>query len=190
MGLSGIVAPGRSSDDIVINADCRLPTPETQILDICTPTTYPKINSSLYNGDLDWKLQKDGLNMTCNVTTFITESATTCNQFDVAVAYSDSGQSGLDDSSNFQAVMLFGKTFDSDARVNLTAGTKLYGCDDVHANNECCCRGYGAAACRMQPCVRQYNDTIRAGQVKESLVSTSGSISWGAARTNLRLFAP
>lgn len=48
------------------------------------------------------------------------------------------------------------------------------------------CRGYGAAVCTMQPCVRVYNATVAAGAFEEKLVTTMSGTDWGSIRVNGR----
>jgi hypothetical protein len=42
------------------------------------------------------------------------------------------------------------------------------GCEDVQKNNTWECRGYGAAKCSIQPCVRTYTANIESSQLHES----------------------
>ena len=51
------------------------------------------------------------------------------------------------------------------------------GCDADASNNTWRCRGYGAATCQVYPCVRSYNVSVENGAVKETVVSTAGSLS-------------
>lgn len=47
------------------------------------------------------------------------------------------------------------------------------GCDDSSTNESWSCRGYGAASCVIQPCVRTYSCSIEAGRVEETMVEES-----------------
>lgn len=48
----------------------------------------------------------------------------------------------------------------------------LSGCSDPSTSTQWQCRGYGAARCTLQPCVRTYNATVVNGQTLEALVET------------------
>lgn len=49
----------------------------------------------------------------------------------------------------------------------------LSGCDDSATNDTWRCRGYGAAECVLQPCVRTYSCSIVAGRINETVVDES-----------------
>lgn len=49
----------------------------------------------------------------------------------------------------------------------------LSGCDDSATNDTWRCRGYGAAECVLQPCVRTYSCSIVAGRINETIVDES-----------------
>lgn len=49
----------------------------------------------------------------------------------------------------------------------------LSGCDDFSTNDSWSCRGYGAASCVIQPCVRTYSCSIEAGRAEETTVEES-----------------
>lgn len=51
-----------------------------------------------------------------------------------------------------------------------TSGVTLTGCNDSATNDTWHCRGYGAAACVLQPCVRTYSCSIDAGRVNETII--------------------
>lgn len=56
----------------------------------------------------------------------------------------------------------------------------LTGCDDASSNNTWYCRGYGAATCLMQPCLRTYSAGVTAGRLTETLVDqTDPEEDWG-----------
>lgn len=56
----------------------------------------------------------------------------------------------------------------------------LSGCDDPATNETWRCRGYGAAMCLLQPCIRTYSCSIEAGLVKETIVEESNlDQTWG-----------
>jgi hypothetical protein len=56
----------------------------------------------------------------------------------------------------------------------------LVGCSDANTNDTWYCRGYGAANCILQPCVRTYTASIDAGQVSEVMVDQSNpALTWG-----------
>ncbi|KAF3014700.1 hypothetical protein E8E14_006122 [Neopestalotiopsis sp. 37M] len=58
----------------------------------------------------------------------------------------------------------------------------LTGCSDAQTNNTWYCRGYGAASCLLQPCVRTYTASVDAGQVVEAMVDRSDpALVWGYA---------
>lgn len=56
----------------------------------------------------------------------------------------------------------------------------LTGCGDASTNNTWYCRGYGAATCLMQPCLRTYSARVEAGRLTETLVEhTDPAADWG-----------
>lgn len=56
----------------------------------------------------------------------------------------------------------------------------LHGCDDSATNDTWRCRGYGAAVCVLQPCVRTYSCSIEAGRINETVVEeTNVDQIWG-----------
>ncbi|KAI0170991.1 hypothetical protein BJ166DRAFT_589085 [Pestalotiopsis sp. NC0098] len=53
-------------------------------------------------------------------------------------------------------------------------------CTDAQTNDTWHCRGYGAANCLLQPCVRTYTASVNAGQAVEVMVDRSDSaLIWG-----------
>ncbi|KAL1858045.1 hypothetical protein Daus18300_010157 [Diaporthe australafricana] len=55
-----------------------------------------------------------------------------------------------------------------------------YGCDDPASNDTWHCRGYGAAQCALQPCVRTYSCSIENGRINEVTVEHSDvDQTWG-----------
>lgn len=78
--------------------------------------------------------------------------------------------------------IVVGKTTFSDARVLISTGENITGCDTGEAGNTWACRGYGAASCTLSPCVRTYSATIEAGYLKERLVSQSPDVPWAPLR--------
>lgn len=56
----------------------------------------------------------------------------------------------------------------------------LSGCDDPATNDTWRCKGYGAAECSLQPCIKTYSCSIEAGIVNENIVDqTSLDQLWG-----------
>lgn len=49
----------------------------------------------------------------------------------------------------------------------------LRACDDSATNDTWRCRGFGAAECVLQPCVRTYSCSIEAGRINETIVEES-----------------
>ncbi|KAH8800221.1 hypothetical protein F5884DRAFT_838164 [Xylogone sp. PMI_703] len=58
------------------------------------------------------------------------------------------------------------------------------GCDNLSHNNTWPCRGWGAASCTLEPCVRVYQSTINAGVLSETVLEDSSGIEWGIDRPN------
>lgn len=59
----------------------------------------------------------------------------------------------------------------------------LTGCEDAFSNNTWYCRGYGAATCLFQPCLRTYSAGIQAGRLTETLVKhTDLGEDWGYSK--------
>lgn len=57
---------------------------------------------------------------------------------------------------------------------------RVLNCSDVSNENTWPCKGYGAARCKLRPCIREYNATIEAGKLTENLVSqTDLDQKWG-----------
>ncbi|KAI6080531.1 hypothetical protein F4821DRAFT_55152 [Hypoxylon rubiginosum] len=71
----------------------------------------------------------------------------------------------------YGAVVLKGATLDSPLGINPPTGANITSCKSSEALDTWHCRGYGAASCALQPCVRFYNATIDNGQLRENLVS-------------------
>ncbi|KAJ0115175.1 hypothetical protein J7T55_001585 [Diaporthe amygdali] len=78
--------------------------------------------------------------------------------------------------------ILVGKTTYSDDSRLISTGQNITGCDTAEASNTWACRGYGAASCTLQPCIRTYRAKIEAGFLMEQLVSQSPDIRWGSPR--------
>lgn len=72
--------------------------------------------------------------------------------------------------------ILVGKTPVSDNHIDITTGDPIEGCDQEDLAGSWRCRGYGAATCTIQPCVRAYSATIEAGRLTERLISESGTL--------------
>ncbi|OTA63156.1 hypothetical protein K449DRAFT_464527 [Hypoxylon sp. EC38] len=53
------------------------------------------------------------------------------------------------------------------------------GCNRPELNNTWPCRGWGAASCTLEPCVRVYQSSINSGVLSESVLENSGGIGWG-----------
>ncbi|KAI0171952.1 hypothetical protein GGR52DRAFT_448583 [Hypoxylon sp. FL1284] len=118
------------------------------------------INSSLYMGD-DIP-DEPWLNMT--------------SWPDMCVARS---WSSMYRNSKFGMTILKGATQDSLLGVDPLTGNNLTGCTSPDDTDTWYCRGYGAASCALQPCVRFYNATINRCQLKERLIhrqETSNSV--------------
>lgn len=60
------------------------------------------------------------------------------------------------------------------------SGQSLKGCNDPATNDTWYCRGYGAAQCVLQPCVRTYSSSIDRGKINEVTVEHSDlDQTWG-----------
>lgn len=61
----------------------------------------------------------------------------------------------------------------------------LLGCGDASTNNTWYCRGYGAATCLVQPCLRTYSARVEAGRLTETLVEhTDPAAGWGYSQVD------
>lgn len=61
----------------------------------------------------------------------------------------------------------------------------VIGCGDASTNNTWYCRGYGAAMCLMQPCLRTYSARVDAGRLTETLVEhTDPAADWGYSQVD------
>ncbi|KAI7785014.1 hypothetical protein LA080_008413 [Diaporthe eres] len=61
----------------------------------------------------------------------------------------------------------------------------LTGCDDASSNNTWYCRGYGAATCLIQPCLKTYSAGVQAGRLTETLVEhTDPASDWGYSQVD------
>ena len=49
-------------------------------------------------------------------------------------------------------------------------------CAGSQHNETWCCRGYGAARCTLEPCLRTHTSTVSAGNLQEDLLSTSSEL--------------
>ncbi|KAI8966263.1 hypothetical protein F5Y11DRAFT_365841 [Daldinia sp. FL1419] len=76
--------------------------------------------------------------------------------------------------------ILAGKTSFSDEHKDMSTGQTIRGCGNGTSVNLWRCRGYGAATCRIQPCVRVYNATVKGGHLTERLLTQSGDVQWGS----------
>lgn len=78
--------------------------------------------------------------------------------------------------------IIVGKTPYTDLMVDPTTFAPIPGCDDPATNNTWRCRGYGAASCSFNPCVRTYKASITTGRLSESMVDHSDpELSWGTS---------
>ncbi|KAI2780161.1 hypothetical protein F4815DRAFT_499937 [Daldinia loculata] len=75
--------------------------------------------------------------------------------------------------------ILAGKTSFSDRHVDMSTGRTMKGCENGTSVNKWSCRGYGAATCTVQPCVRINNSTVKAGRFTEHLITQSDDVVWG-----------
>ncbi|KAI1879841.1 hypothetical protein JX265_001462 [Neoarthrinium moseri] len=80
----------------------------------------------------------------------------------------------------FRADLLVGKTIMSGKGIDILTGKNFTDCNGTASKNTWRCRGYGAATCRLQPCVRRYNATVTAGRLTEQLLDYSPDIPWGS----------
>ncbi|KAI0833936.1 hypothetical protein F5Y06DRAFT_290143 [Hypoxylon sp. FL0890] len=55
----------------------------------------------------------------------------------------------------------------------------VLGCNDPELNNTWPCRGWGAASCTLEPCVRVYQSSINAGVLSETVLEDSVGTGWG-----------
>jgi hypothetical protein len=95
----------------------------------------------------------------------------------VTGADSDDGASG---SMPYQVQIIRAKTSFNKEKENPFTLKPVEGCSDPATNSTWACRGYGAAKCTFQPCVRTYNATVDAGVLKETLLDSSDPlIDWG-----------
>jgi hypothetical protein len=80
----------------------------------------------------------------------------------------------------YQIQILQGRSDFSDKRVGPFTSAAIEGCDNATTNNTWACRGYGAAICTLQPCVRTYRAEISAGILNETLIDSSDPLTkWG-----------
>lgn len=170
------------SSDIMFNTECLPNTRRVEDfastgLEICPKGTHSGLTSSLMadrssNGNHSW------INMT-----FSEFNSTMCTASSLVINDAlDQTRSQVHQSGVVQSVILLGKT-DVSGKTNLTTGKPLSNCVTEDENNTWRCRGYGAASCTLRPCVNVYNATIVNGEVKEHLISTSGSLIWGMNAT-------
>ncbi|KAI1469257.1 uncharacterized protein F4812DRAFT_422540 [Daldinia caldariorum] len=75
--------------------------------------------------------------------------------------------------------ILAGKTSFSDRHIDMSTGQIIKECENRTFANTWRCRGYGAATCAIQPCVRIYNSTVQAGHLSENLLTQTGDTAWG-----------
>lgn len=132
------------------------------------------ITTSLSSGDgfYYWGANHDQLN-----TTFSNESS--IDHRPLEVARMDIWSPSSPDHFTLRIDTMVGKTTHSDARLLISTGQNITGCDAAEARNTWACRGYGAASCTLKPCVRTYRASLEAGHLKERLVSQSPDIKWG-----------
>ncbi|CAM1500848.1 Fc.00g100100.m01.CDS01 [Cosmosporella sp. VM-42] len=75
--------------------------------------------------------------------------------------------------------ILAGKTIFSENGWNQLDGQRITGCETIAPKDTWHCRGWGAATCDFQPCVRTYNASITAGILTEYLIDVSYPRLWG-----------
>ncbi|KAI0852748.1 hypothetical protein F5Y00DRAFT_272406 [Daldinia vernicosa] len=119
-----------------------------------------------------------------NVTNFLaTSTASPCydiNNMEVAkidTAYNESRR------EHWKVVLniLAGKTLFSDNYTEMSSGNLIASCENKTLVDSWRCRGYGAATCTIQPCVRVYNATVEAGHLAERLISQSETMAWSTS---------
>ncbi|KAI1171895.1 hypothetical protein F4777DRAFT_563756 [Nemania sp. FL0916] len=74
--------------------------------------------------------------------------------------------------------VLMGMTSSSGRHLNVTTGKPLEGCENTDPVNSWRCRGYGAATCMIQPCVRIYNASVEKGKTAENKLVDTGLMTW------------
>ncbi|KAI1803519.1 hypothetical protein F4811DRAFT_328374 [Daldinia bambusicola] len=75
--------------------------------------------------------------------------------------------------------ILAGKTSLSDRHIDMSTGQIIKECENGTFVNKWLCRGYGAATCTVQPCVRIYNSTVQLGHLSENLLAQTDDTAWG-----------
>ncbi|KAJ8070712.1 hypothetical protein OCU04_001083 [Sclerotinia nivalis] len=78
-----------------------------------------------------------------------------------------------------KAYILIPRAIDPVNRFDPNTGVSWTDCNTAVALDTWRCRGYGAAVCSLQPCVRNYNATINGTQLNEQIISSSGASRWG-----------
>lgn len=80
--------------------------------------------------------------------------------------------------------MLSGSSACQDEVVDRNSGLLIRGCtENVETRNSWKCRGYGAATCRIGPCVKTYNASVETGRYQETLIAeTKPFEDWGYDR--------
>ncbi|KAI1339996.1 hypothetical protein F5Y15DRAFT_60978 [Xylariaceae sp. FL0016] len=90
------------------------------------------------------------------------------------VTYESSSVTG-----NVRIDVLMGKTSYADTGIDVLTRNELAGCQDESQKGTWRCRGYGAATCRLNPCVRTYNASYTGGRLNETLLRQSEPMTWG-----------
>lgn len=148
----------------------------------CADGLYPLITTSLYIGGLGvvYRTGDIGSEHYLNVIPSDWINATSNPVGDHLTVAETSRWRDFRTYAGFErAVVLVPKTMDGDALIDPTTRQHWTDCNSTDSINSWHCQGYGAAGCVIQPCVRKYNATIKAGLLEEHLVSDSSSSSFG-----------
>ncbi|KAI8954464.1 hypothetical protein F4801DRAFT_503529 [Xylaria longipes] len=160
--------PVQPSNPVVLPSDC--PLNSTFVIESNLPPAY-------YGSDPRHLKQ---LSVTYNLTRspwdseweFDSEHGLEVSRFDVVYDQSDNLPERI------VVRILVGMTSFSNRHLDVTSGNPLEGCQDANSGNSWRCRGYGAATCMIQPCVRIYNASVERGQTTETKIIDTGLMSW------------
>ncbi|KAH8816694.1 hypothetical protein F5884DRAFT_873444 [Xylogone sp. PMI_703] len=102
-----------------------------------------------------------------------------------AMQITDSALSSPSGYGLYWTQVLIGKTTYSLQRMHPDGSGPVTGCNSSAADDLWSCRGFGAAQCTLKPCVREYNATVNAGRLQETVVeSTDPFLVWGYGDDN------
>jgi hypothetical protein len=172
--ISGIFSPPTDIEFNCLTGNCTF------------PFEYGTVGYCSYCEDLSSNLKflGDCNQETCNITSTLPSGLSLSSEVNSSgkIGFLTMSGNGLvgsyGDAGPFEVIV--GRTGYTQKRLDPTTNAPIPGCDDPATNNTWRCRGYGAASCSFNPCVRTYKASVTAGRLNESMVDHSDPrLYWG-----------